>query len=406
MSSRGFTLVGRGFVVDAEEAGQLRNNPAHLKLVRPYRNGRDLAATPRGLYVIDFGTRDEEQARGYPVLYDLLRTRVKPQRDANNDRPSRENWWKFGRNREDFREALSGLPRYIATPYVAKHSFFQFLDTEVAPDEKLVCIASADAFLLGVLSSSIHVSWALAAGSRLGIGDDPTYNNSLCFDPFPFPDANEDLRSQIADVAERLNRHRRDALARDERLTVTGMYNVLERLRSNEALTAKERGVHESAACGVLRDLHDELDRLVAEAYGWPWPLPRAEILERLVALHDERVAEERAGQVHWLRPDYQIPRFAPEQPGTKELDLPTEVAASDAGQEVAEWPATMLEQIGALKAAVAEGPIGVREAARRFKGARQDIVERHLETLALLGEVQLMPDGRYHAPAVSAVAA
>ena len=44
-------------------------------------------------------------------------------------------------------------------------------------------------------------------------------------------------------------------------------------------------------------------------------------------------------------------------------------------------------------------------EAARR-KGARTDIVERHLETLALLGEVQLMPDGRYHAPAVPAAAA
>lgn len=46
-------------------------------------------------------------------------------------------------------------------------------------------------------------------------------------------------------------------------------------------------------------------------AYGWPWPMGRAEILERLVALHDERVAEEQRGIVCWLRPDYQIPRFA-----------------------------------------------------------------------------------------------
>ncbi|MEJ7812008.1 MAG: hypothetical protein WKG32_16465 [Gemmatimonadaceae bacterium] len=51
---------------------------------------------------------------------------------------------------------------------------------------------------------------------------------------------------------------------------MTGMYNVVEKLRSGDALTAKEKAVHELAACGVLRDLHDELDRLVAGAYGWP----------------------------------------------------------------------------------------------------------------------------------------
>ena len=39
-----------------------------------------------------------------------------------------------------------------------------------------------------------------------------------------------------------------------------------------------------------------KLDALVAEAYGWPWPMEREEILERLVALHDERVEEEKRG--------------------------------------------------------------------------------------------------------------
>lgn len=32
----------------------------------------------------------------------------------------------------------------------------------------------------------------------------------------------------------------------------------VERLRSGEALTEKDRRIHEVAACGVLRDLHDE----------------------------------------------------------------------------------------------------------------------------------------------------
>lgn len=88
------------------------------------------------------------------------------------------------------------------------------------------------------------------------------------------------------------------------------MYNAGEKLRSGEALSDREREVHELAACGVLRDLHDELDTAVGDAYGWEWPLPEEEVLDRMVRLHDERAAEEAAGVVCWLRPEYQAERF------------------------------------------------------------------------------------------------
>src|SRR5690606_31903771 len=116
----------------------------------------------------------------------------------------RRYWWRYGEPRVTLRDALDALKRFIATPYVAKHRFFTFLDVTIAPDEPLVCIALAESFALGVLSSRAHVEWALAAGSRVGIGNDPRYNNSLCFDPFPFPDPPPELRQRIADVAERL----------------------------------------------------------------------------------------------------------------------------------------------------------------------------------------------------------
>lgn len=119
-------------------------------------------------------------------------------------------------------------------------------------------------------------------------------------------------------------------------------------------LDPKEWAIHEVAACGILRDLHDELDALVAEAYGWPWPMAREEILERLVALHGERVAEEARGQIRWLRPAYQIPRFAPDHV-TARLDLPDDDSADVAPADAAPlpWPATAVEQLAALKALV-----------------------------------------------------
>jgi hypothetical protein len=74
-------------------------DPRHAALVRPYLNGKDLAARPRGVWVVDFGLRDEGEAREYPVLYDLVKARVKPGRDANARASYREKWWRFGRNR-------------------------------------------------------------------------------------------------------------------------------------------------------------------------------------------------------------------------------------------------------------------------------------------------------------------
>ncbi|HET6763730.1 MAG TPA: hypothetical protein VFH27_08655, partial [Longimicrobiaceae bacterium] len=212
-------------------------------------------------------------------------------------------------------------------------------------------------------------------------------------------------RAAIAEVAEALDAHRKEALARDERVTMTGMYNVLEKLRSGDALTPRERDIHTIAACGVLRDLHDELDRLVAQAYGWPWPMEREEILERLVALHDERVEEEKRGIIRWLRPEYQIPRFGKgSEAPAPELDLPAEPGAATVEPVAAParrpWPTAAVEQIAALKALAAARPHTAEEAAAAFDGARVDLVRRHLETLELVGELRAGEDARYGAVA------
>jgi hypothetical protein len=176
------------------------------------------------------------------------------------------------------------------------------------------------------------------------------------------------------------------------------MYNVVEKLRSGGTLTTKERTIHEIAACGVLRDLHDELDALVAQAYGWSWPLTKEEILERLATLHDERVEEENRGLVHWLRPDYQIPRFGADLPAAT-LDLtPANSRRKPAiAAERRPWPESAVEQLKAIGALVAQHDVSVDEAAASFTRARRDLVLRHLETLALMGEITLDAYGRYH---------
>ena len=110
---------------------------------------------------------------------------------------------------------------------------------------------------------------------------------------------------RIRKLAEELDAHRKRVQAQHG-LTLTGLYNVLEKLRASEPLTDKEKLIHDKGLVSVLKQLHDDLDSAVFAAYGWPATLTDAEILEHLVALNADRAAEEKRGIIHWLRPDYQ----------------------------------------------------------------------------------------------------
>lgn len=402
LSTPGFKLHGAGFILQPEEANRiLEASPSAQLVVRPYRHGKDLAGRPRGVFLIDFGLMSEAEARRHAVPFQIVQDRVKPERDANRREIRRRFWWRFGEPNPGFREKMEGITRFIVTPETAKHRFFVFLDRIIAPDNMLVCIACQDAWVLGVLTSSLHVHWALAAGGRLGVGNDPRYNKTRCFDPFPFPDPGSNLRERISELAETIDDHRKDALERDEEVTITGMYNVVHKLRSGSALTIKERRIHEIAACGALKQLHDDLDALVAKAYGWEWPVTKEVILERLVALHDERVKEEKAGEVRWLRPDYQVPRFGKDLPAAvPALDLTDREPAIAKSPKRSAWPADVISQIGAIKNLLASDALSLKEIAARFSGAKSEIVRKHLDILLVMGEVQENPDGKYQGAA------
>ena len=260
LSYRGVSIVGRGFVVSREKAEELGldRKDGLQKHIREYRHGRDLTQFPRGKMVIDlFGLEVDEVRERFPKVYQHILDHVKPERDQKDRERFRERWWEFGWPRPDMRKALQELSRYIATPYVSKHHFFQFLEHSMLPDDALVVIASDDAFHLGVLSSRIHETWALRAGGNLGVGNDPQYNNTQCFDPFPFPAATESQKATIRDLGAQLDAHRKERLDAHDDLTMTALYNVLKKERRGEDLDADERTIHKQGLVGVLREPHD-----------------------------------------------------------------------------------------------------------------------------------------------------
>jgi hypothetical protein len=427
LSCPGFKLHGAGFIVTPEIARQLGlgSIPGLETHIRPYRNGRDLADSPRGVLVIDlFGLDANEVRTRYAAVYQHLLERVKPEREQNNRASYRDHWWIHGEPRGQFRPALAELPRYIATGETARHRTFQFLDASVAPDNMVIAIALCDAFHLGILSSSTHVTFALAAGGRLGVGNDPRYNKTRCFDTFPFPTESNESQAKIRTLAEQLDTHRKlqQVIYRD--LTLTGMYNVLDKLRSGEPLNAKERTLHEHGLVSVLRQMHDELDAAVLAAYGWsdllallriahgndsPTAGPTRDdakrdlddaILERLVALNAKRAAEEARGLVRWLRPEFQNPQAqaAPMQASFDTASEATDPQPLTAAKQVP-WPKDTVDQVRAVAdlLTISVVPLSLDDVAARFtgRGPWKKRLPQLLEMLVALGRAHELA-GRY----------
>jgi len=174
--------------------------------------------------------------------------------------------------------------------------------------------------------------------------------------------------------------------------------------------------IHEQGLVSVLRELHDQLDRAVFEAYGWndladtlvgrpgaTTPLPdkpaeqaeaEEELLMRLVALNAERAAEEARGLVRWLRPEFQA-RGATVGIATDEGAEEEAVAASVTPAKKTAWPKTLPEQVQAVRAAIAatSGAVTPDVLARQFQRGRSDKLAELLETLAALGQVRRVED-------------
>jgi hypothetical protein len=386
-----------GFLISKEQAHQLGYVEPFSSVIRAYMGGSDLVDGNTARLIVDlFGMSFEQARAGHPQLVQKLYDEVKPFRDKSERKSYRENWWFFGEPRPAMRLALSGLQRFVATTETAKHRAFSFVPSAVLPDQKIRVISCDDAAVLAILSSRLHVSWTNAACGYNGVGNDSVYNTTDCFDPFPFPDASPAQTRTLRDRGEQLDAHRKARQKEHPKLTLTQMYNVLEKLRAGETIEGRDKEIYDQGLIGILKDIHDRIDAAAADAYGWPVDLSDEEILERLVALNRERKLEEAAGKVRWLRPDYQNPGGGSRAPtASGDLELPDEVAE----EGKVHWPSALPVQVAFVRSALTDiGEGTVEQVASRFVKAPRKQVEAILQSLAALGRARLVSGGRFAA--------
>lgn len=314
IENRGVCFMGTSKVGAFEIPGDLARhwlklpNPhgrSNADVIRPWANGQELTGRPADKWIIDFGVAMSERvAAMYEAPFAYLRKHVRPERAKQRRETYRLKWWIHAEARPGLRTSTQYLPRYIATPRVAKHRFFVWLPAAVLPDSRLFAISRADDTTFGILMSRLHCVWATANASRHGDGAEggrPCYNAATCFETFPFPDLTEASRNRIDTAAIALDELRERWLNPPEWTRREAEIDP----RFPERIMVIE-GHETDIASRTLTDLynerppwlvqaHEDLDLAVAHAYGWndySASMKDSEITKRLLELNKTRSAD------------------------------------------------------------------------------------------------------------------
>ena len=262
-SFQGPIPVGKGFELGDEEAQALlaRTDAPYHEVVRPFLKGRDITDDPRQgprQWIIDFADRPLEEAMRYPAALEIVRERVKPERERKQtgassvQRRRREIWWQLGSVAMAMRGALAPLPRYIAANEYGKRIQFAWQTGTTCPNNKIIAAASADPAVLGLLISRPFALWIVRWGGRLKA--DLHFTPTTVFETFPFPPAGLAAREHIGEIAD-------DLVALRSELCLTGTSTPI-------GLT-KLYNLVDEGAFKELSALHRRLDEAVLDTYGW-----------------------------------------------------------------------------------------------------------------------------------------
>lgn len=268
----GSYVLGKGFLTTEEQAQQwIAEDEDNENVLFPYLNGEDLTNSPTqeaSRWIINFYDWSEETASTLEKPFTQVKEKVQPFRLENNRKQYRDYWWQFAEKRPALYHALGRgdafvkhpkgwkpfppLERVLTIARVSKYGALSFVPNTYIMSEDTCIFATTDAAMFGVLQSAVHHAWARKMSSTLGLG--LRYTPSSAFVTFPRPSA--DRLSSVRDCAECLHAARAAVMVQ-EQIGLTAFYNKLHDPDSK------------LPALDDLRTQHEELDKLVAAAYGW-----------------------------------------------------------------------------------------------------------------------------------------
>ena len=120
-----------------------------------------------------------------------------------------------------------------------------FLSKEIIPGDKLFMLPSASLYSFGIMTSNVHMAWMRAVCGRLEMRY--SYSNTIVYNNFPWPNPTEEQKAKIEQTAQQIL----DARALYPDSSLADLYDEL-------------------TMPVELRRAHQQNDRAVMEAYGFP----------------------------------------------------------------------------------------------------------------------------------------
>ena len=171
-------------------------------------------------------------------------------------------------------KAIGKLTRYVACSRVTKRPIFEFVSSDIRPNDACMVFPFEDDYSFGILQSAMHWDWFVAKCSTLK--SDFRYTSDTVFDTFPWPQAPTSAQvSRLADASRTLRSIRRKSMDKAN-LSLRELYQLTELPGENALKTAQE-----------------ELDAAVRLAYGIS---PKSDALSFLLALNIEVASLEDEG--------------------------------------------------------------------------------------------------------------
>jgi hypothetical protein len=297
LCGQGAIIFGDGFTLTIDEAKRLlREDPSNKDVLCPYLGGKELYEDCKQRpqrWVINFFDWPIEEAKRYKACFAKVDELVRPLRETVKRKAYRERWWQYAERQARLLDRTSRLKQVLVKAKTSKTWAFAFISPDVVYSTAIIGFVMDRYSQFANLQSTIHQVWAERYASSLK--SDMAYTPTDCFENFPLVSSFQSLEK----VGELYYSTRAGHLiGRQEGLTAT--YNRFH--DADETADDIQR----------LRDLHVEMDKAVAAAYGWtdldlghgfrPTKLgvrftisesARREVLARLLKLNHERYAEE-----------------------------------------------------------------------------------------------------------------
>lgn len=320
---QGSILLGNGFLLTHAEANELIEADEHnQEVVFPTLNGREINNSPEQnaeRSVINFFDWNIEKAQEYKLPFDIVKTKVKPDRDKVKRQSRQERWWQYAERASGLYNAIRSSKQCFVAAVVTKYLNFSVVPTNIVFTHKLYVFTTSRWDLYSVVQSTFHDVWARKYSGTLGAT--LNYSPSDCFITFPFPVGLwQTANPELARLGETYHQHR-SQLMHALWLGLTDIYNLFHRRDLSPEHVAKvskkSLAQSETGYTGILqlRQYHRELDTAIRNAYGWQdlnlahdfydidtlpendrvrytiSPTARKEILKRLLAENHHRAA-------------------------------------------------------------------------------------------------------------------